>query len=126
VRKKKESGLTATLTKSQRSQTDAQAPLGVATTRSSERVLAAMGLLESTPIEFEVVDDVPQAGVLCALPALLAYGLLRRTRETFTLPKGYYPLEIYFLALGFLALARVASLEALRYEPPGEWGKLLG
>ena len=25
-----------------------------------------------------------------------------------------------------LALARVPSFEALRYEPPGEWGKLLG
>ena len=28
--------------------------------------------------------------------------------------------------MSFLALARVPSLEALRYEPPGEWGKLLG
>jgi len=35
-------------------------------------------------------------------------------------------LESVFVALGFLALARVRSLEALRYEPPGEWGKLLG
>jgi hypothetical protein len=42
------------------------------------------------------------------------------------LPAGYYPIETIFLALGFLALARVASLEALRYEAPGEWGKLLG
>src|ERR1019366_10041340 len=68
----------------------------------------------------------PRGGVLCALPALLAFGLLRHTREAFSLPAGYYPLESYFLALGFLALARVASLESLRYEPPGEWGKLLG
>ena len=106
----------AALTKSQRSEADAQAPLGVGTTRSLERVMAAMGKL----------DGVPQGGVLCALPALLAFGLLRHTREAFSLPAGYYPLESYFLALGFLALARVASLESLRYEPPGEWGKLLG
>ena len=64
--------------------------------------------------------------MLCALPALLAYGLLRHSRESFTLPAGYYPLEIYFLVVSFLALARVGSLEGLRYEPPGEWGKLLG
>jgi hypothetical protein len=76
--------------------------------------MAAMGKLDGAPIEFELVDDVPQGGVLCALPALLAFGLLRHTREAFSLPAGYYPLESYFLALGFLALARVASLESLR------------
>lgn len=96
------------------------------TTRSLERVLAAMGKLNGAPITFELVDDVPQGGVLCALPALLAQGLLRHTGRTFNLPAGFYPLETYFLALGFLALARVLSLEGLRYEPPGEWGKLLG
>jgi hypothetical protein len=116
----------AALTKSQRSEADAQAPLGVGATRSLERVMAAMGQLDGAPIEFELADDVPQGGVLCALPALLAFGLLRHTREAFSLAAGYYPLETYFLALGFLALARVASLESLRYEPPGEWGKLLG
>ena len=100
--------------------------MGVGTTRSLERVMAAMGQLDGAPIEFEVADDVPQGGVLCALPALLVYGLLRHTRDTFQLPAGYYPLETSFLALAFLALARVPSLEALRYEPPGEWGKLLG
>jgi hypothetical protein len=100
--------------------------MGVATTRSLERVMAAMGLLREVPLQFEVADDVPQGGVLCALPALLAFGLLRHTRERFRLPAGYYPLEIYFLVVSFLALARVGSLEALRYEPPGEWGKLLG
>ncbi|MGH8583767.1 MAG: putative transposase, partial [Gammaproteobacteria bacterium] len=31
-----------------------------------------------------------------------------------------------FLLLGFLALARLKSIEALRYCAPGEWGKLLG
>jgi hypothetical protein len=91
-----------------------------------ERVLAAMGQLDGAPIEFEAADDVPQGGVLCALPALLVGGLLRHTRDTFELPAGYYPMETVFLALGFLALARVVSLEALRYEAPGEWGKLLG
>jgi hypothetical protein len=91
-----------------------------------ERVMAAMGLLQNAPIKFEMADDVPQGGVLCALPALLAFGLLRHTRERFSLPAGYYPPEIYFLVVGFLALARVGSLEGLRYEPPGEWGKLLG
>jgi hypothetical protein len=103
-----------------------QAPLGVATTRTAERVLAAFGLLGAAPIEFAAVQDVPQGGVLCALPALLMLGLLRHSRSHFSLPPGYYPMESIFVVMAFVALARVGSLEALRYEPPGEWGKVLG
>jgi hypothetical protein len=98
----------------------------VATTRVEERLLASLGKLQAAPIRFEAVSDVPKGGVLCALPALLALGLLRHSQESFSLPAGYYPLETIFLAVAFLALARVPSLEALRYEPPGEWGRLLG
>ena len=99
---------------------DEGAPLGVATTRSMERVAAAVGLLREAPIEFEPVADVPLGGVLCALPALLGFGLLRHTRENFTLPPGFYPIETIFLVVAFLALARIRSLEALRYQAPGE------
>ena len=98
----------------------------MATTRLEERLLASLGKLQVASIRFEAVADVPKGGVLCALPALLALGLLRHSQEKFSLPAGYYPLETIFLAVSFLALARVASLEELRYEPPGEWGKLLG
>jgi hypothetical protein len=91
-----------------------------------ERLLASVGKLQAAPVEFELVSDVPNGGVLCALPALLVLGLLRHTHQHFSLPAGYYPLETIFLAIAFLALGRVQSLEKLRYEPPGEWGKLLG
>jgi len=43
--------------------------LGRATTRSLERVAASVGLLNGAPIEFELVKDVPDGGVLLALPA---------------------------------------------------------
>ena len=105
---------------------DEQAALGVATTRLEERLLASLGKLQAAPIQFEVVQDVPKGGILCALPALLALGLLCHSQEHFKLPAGYYPLETIFLCVAFLALGRIQSLEALRYEPPGEWGKLLG
>lgn len=88
--------------------------------------MASVGKLQAAPVEFELVSDVPNGGVLCALPALLVLGLLRHTHQHFSLPAGYYPLETIFLAIAFLALGRVQSLEKLRYEPPGEWGKLLG
>jgi len=100
--------------------------LGVATTRLDERLLASLGKLQATPIRFEAVNDVPTGGVLCALPALLALGLLRHSQKHFSLPAGYYPLETIFLCVALLALGRVPSFEAMRYEPPGEWGKLLG
>jgi hypothetical protein len=102
------------------------APLGCGTTRADERLLAAVGLLRAAPVGFACADDVPLGGVLWALPALLAAGLLRHSRRHFTLAEGFYPLETIFLVLAFMALARVRSIEALRYEPPGEWGKLVG
>ena len=40
--------------------------------------------------------------------------------------EGFYPLESIFLLLALIALARIPSLEALRYVAPGEWGKLMG
>lgn len=100
--------------------------MGVATERTEERVLASLGLLLGAPICFEPADAVANGGVLCALPALVAFGLVRHARPLFKLANGFYPLETIFLAMAFLALARVRSLEALRYQAPEEWGKLLG
>ena len=100
--------------------------MGNGATRSLERVAAAMGELESAPIEFQATCDVAQGGVLLALPALLAAGLLSCTARLYQLPKGFYGIESLFLLLGLMALARIRSLEQLRYQAPGEWGKLLG
>ena len=87
---------------------------------------ASVGELTGVEPVFEAVSDVPNGGVLFALPALLAIGLLHQAHKYFQLPKGYYGLESLFLMLAFLALARLPSLEQLRYCAPGEWGKLLG
>lgn len=100
--------------------------MGYGTTRWLDRVLASCGLLISADLQFVCAEDVPQGGVLCALPALLTEGLLRHTRSLYRLPPGYYPLESIFLYLALLALVRCPSLEQTRYEAPGEWGKLLG
>jgi hypothetical protein len=100
--------------------------MGNATTRSLERVAAAMGSLGPAPVDFEAAWDVAQGGVLLALPALLATGLLRYTPQMYQLPNGFYGIDSIFLLLALMALARVRSLEQLRYEAPGEWGKLLG
>ena len=100
--------------------------MGYATTRTMERVLAAVGKLAApAPVEFEPASDVAGGGVLMAIPALLAQGLLRRPAG-YQLPQGFYGIESIFLVLALMALARIRSLEQLRYQAPGEWGKLLG
>jgi hypothetical protein len=84
-------------TLSERSWGDSQAPMGYATTRTVEPMLAACGLLTSARLEFIPADDVPPGGVLGALPALLTEGLLWHTRRLYHLPAGHYPLESIFL-----------------------------
>lgn len=101
--------------------------MGVATTNVLDRVMASVGLLPGgVAVRFERCEDVSQAGVLLALPALLACGLLRHSAKYFHLPEGYYTLANIFLLLGLMILNRVKSVEELRRGAPGEWGKILG
>src|SRR5260370_9231081 len=53
-------------------------------------------------------------------------GLLRQSAELYSLPHGYYGLSSILLLLAMMALARLKSIEQLRYVAPGEWGSLLG
>jgi prepilin-type processing-associated H-X9-DG protein len=100
--------------------------MGRGATATIERLAASLGgLVEAAP-RFDPALDVSKGGVLLALPALLACGLLRHSGKYFRLPAGFYGLKTIFLLLAFMALARLKSIEALRYYAPGEWGKLLG
>ncbi len=100
--------------------------MGVGAQDVMGRVAASIGDLESVAPEFQPVLDVPNGGVLFALPALLAMGLLKYTGAFFKFPKGYYGLDSLLLLLAFMAFIRLKSIECLRYCAPGEWGKLLG
>jgi hypothetical protein len=100
--------------------------MGMGCVRVVERVCASTGNLAEAPSAFEPALDVPLGGLLWALPALLENGLLSRARDLFHLPKGFYSLIHIFLLLGFMALARIKTVEQLRFNPPGEFGKLLG
>jgi len=68
-------------------------------TRVVERVCASVGLLSEAPSQFENAESVAQGGVLWALPALLANGLLRHAGTYFHLPKGFYSLIQVLLLL---------------------------
>jgi len=100
--------------------------MGRGATATMERLAASLGQLGEAAPRFAPALDVPKGGVLLALPALLLSGLLRHSAKYFRLPSGFYGLQTIFLLLAFMALARLKSVEALRYYAPGEWGKLLG
>ena len=58
--------------------------------------------------EFFSCLDVPNGGVLLAIPALLSMGLLRYTGKYFQLPQGYYDLTTFAGTIPFLFLVSSA------------------
>ena len=90
------------------------------------RLAASVGELAAVAPCFAPALDVPNGGLLCALPALLAVGLLDGVECHLSLPRGYCGLDSLLILLAFMALARLKSIESLRYRAPGEWGNLLG
>jgi transposase-like protein len=112
--------------KSERTVRDSAAPMGMGALNVLGRMAASVGALDAVAPQFEPALDVPCGGVLFALPALLALGLIDSTPQILQLPKGYYGLDSILVLLAFIALARVPSIDKLRYYAPGEWGKLLG
>ncbi len=73
------------VTKSSRNELDIAAAdgMGTACTRVGDRILASLGKIVGAPIRFERCLDVPKAGVLCAVPALLANGLINGAKQCF-------------------------------------------
>lgn len=101
--------------------------MGRGASNVSARVAASLGESSAVAPQFQSALDVPFGGVLFALPALLALGLLDAREDSLgTLPNGYYGLDSLLMLLAFMALGRMESMESLRYSAPGEWGKLLG
>ena len=62
--------------------------MGVGADNVLDRMAASMGELTAVEPVFRAVSDVPNGGVLFALPALLAVGLLHQARKYFQLPKS--------------------------------------
>ena len=117
-----------TTTKSARDVADAQAAdhMGTACTRPEERTLAAFGMSDGAPVVFESCVDVPNGGVLCALPALLLNGLLDGCDQLLGELKGYYRTAHILLLVAYMALCRIKTTEQIRGYSPGELGNLIG
>jgi hypothetical protein len=100
--------------------------LGVATTRSEERMAASLGLLAEAPTVFKAGNSIEQAAVLLALPALQSQGLLKALEVYGPLPQGYYNLTHILLLLAYMALLRISNPEQLKTCNPGELGRIMG
>lgn len=100
--------------------------LGVATTRSEERMAASLGLLAEAPAVFKAGNSIEQAAVLLALPALQSQGLLKALEVYGPLPPGYYNLTHILLLLAYMALLRISNPEQLKTCNPGELGRIMG
>ncbi len=95
--------------------------------RDGERAIARWGLLgEAAPV-FAPGARYPLAGLLLALPALEAAGLLDCARQVYgRLRSGFYGLETMLVTLVFLALLGEPRAEGATRIPPGALGRVLG
>ena len=98
--------------------------MGKACVNTVERVLASKTGVQCN-LQFSNQTDLHQAGVLLALPALLANGLLKY-EEDFYPDKGYYSIASIFLCLSFLALLRIKTMAQSTTIPAGELGRAMG
>jgi hypothetical protein len=95
--------------------------------RSIDRILAATGLLEDAAPLFVRASSVPRAGVLLAIPALVASGLLPIAGKIYgSLGPAFYGLRTTLVTYVLLALLRIPRPETLKEYAPDGLGHIIG
>jgi hypothetical protein len=95
--------------------------------RWTDRLLARLGLLDDAAPLFGSAAAVPRAGVLLALPALVASGVFECAQQIYgSLGPAFYGLRTSLLALLLMALWRIKRPEALKEHSPQDLGRVLG
>jgi len=95
--------------------------------RTDERVAARFGDLVEAPVVITEGAQLPLAGLLLALPALQATGLLEVAAATFPpMRKGFYGLRATLLMGVFMALLREPRAEGATRLRPADLGRVLG
>ena len=95
--------------------------------RSGDRLLACLGLLEDAAPLFGSQTNVPRAGVLLAVPALVHSGVFECAQQIYgSLGPAFYGLRTSLLTLLFLGLWRIKRPEGLKEHSPQELGRVLG
>jgi DNA-binding CsgD family transcriptional regulator len=95
--------------------------------RQTDRVLAALGLLDDAAPLFGKNSDVQGAGVLLAIPALVASGVIDIAHEEYgSIGPAFYGLRTTIVTLLLMALMRIKRPESLKERSPEDLGRLLG
>jgi DNA-binding CsgD family transcriptional regulator len=97
------------------------------TDRSADRLLARLGLLQDAPPLFGSVSAVARAGVLLAVPVLIASGVFDCAQKIYgSLGPAFYGLRTSLLTLLLMALWRIKRPENLKEYSPQNLGRVLG
>lgn len=111
-----------------------EAPEGVAMSldvdpnnRVWDRLLACFGYLDDAAPLFADARAVPGAGVLCALPGLVASGIFHLAPKIYgEIGPAFYGLRTTLVTLLLMALWRIKRPEALKEHDPQTLGRVLG
>ena len=91
--------------------------------RSMDRLLAAMGLIEDAAPVFAPAESLPRAGVLLAIPALVASDVLPVARQIYgSIGPAFYGLRTTLVAYILLALLRIPGPETLTRQSRNQTG----
>jgi prepilin-type processing-associated H-X9-DG protein len=95
--------------------------------RRGDRLLAYLGLLDDAAPLFRSGSGIPRAGVLLALPALIAGGVFECAHKIYgSLGPSFYGLRTSVLTLLLMALWRIKRPEGLKEHSPADLGRVLG
>jgi transposase len=95
--------------------------------RAVDRAFARIGLLEDAEPVFRNREDIADAGVLMAIPALVESGILDTARKIYgSLGASFYGLRTTLVILLLMALLRIKGPEGLKEHSPVDLGRLLG
>jgi len=95
--------------------------------RTMDRLLAALGLIEDATPVFAHADSLPRAGVLLAVPALVASGVLSVAGKVYgTIGPAFYGLRTTVVTYILLALLRIPRPETLKEYAPNDLGRIVG
>lgn len=95
--------------------------------RQLDRIFARLGKLQDADPLFASAKQIPRAGVLLAVPALLQSGILAVAQEAYgSIGPAFYGLRTIMMTFLFMALLRIKRPEGLKEHLPAELGKILG
>jgi len=95
--------------------------------RRFDRLMAYLGLLDDAVPLFRPGTAISGAGVLLAMPALVASGVIESAREVYgSIGPAFFGLRTTIVSLVLMALLRIKRPEGLKERPPDTFGRILG